>query len=345
MLRRILILTEGNTDPNSAKTASSVIRYRPDEVVAVLDSTQAGRPVQELLNVGGSIPIVSNLDEAEGANTLLIGIAPLGGKVPESWRQIILDAIARKMDIVSGLHEFLGDDPEFLAAATKAGVSIQDVRRNQFRQVARKESLDPSCLRVHTVGHDCSVGKMVTAIELSDRLQQAGVDAKFVATGQTGIMIEGDGLPIDCVTADFISGAAEQLVLDNQHHEVLLIEGQGSLVHPSYSGVTLGLLHGCAPQAMILCYELGRENVTGLEHVGIPPLASVKDLYETMASVMTPSNVIGIAMNSQSVDDEAASRERERIRAEFGLPVCDVIRHGSDELVTAIMSFKNELTK
>lgn len=342
MKRRLIILTDGHTNPHTAKTASSVIRYRPDEVIALLDRSQAGKTTQELLNVGGSLPIVDSLDAAPDANTLLIGIAPPGGTIPPTWRSIILDAISRGMHVMSGLHEFIGDDEEFASAAQTANVQITDVRKNSFTGIARKLGLDESCLRIHTVGHDCSVGKMVTSIEITQALQERGTDAKFVATGQTGIMVEGEGLPIDCVVADFISGAAERLVLDNQHHEVILVEGQGSLVHPSYSGVTLGLLHGCQPHGMILCYEIGREVVTGVEQVAIPPLSSILELYETMASVMQPSRVIGISMNSRRVSEAEANDERKRLQDEFELPVCDVFRHGPEDLANAVIQLQKE---
>ncbi len=342
MTRRIIILTDGHTDPHSAKTASSVLRYRPDEVLALLDRSEAGKTTQELLNVGGTTPIVGSLSDVPNADTLLIGIAPPGGVIPAAWRSIILDAIAMKMDVVSGLHEFLVEDDEFVAAAKEHGVTLSDVRKNNFKKVARRVGLDESVFRVHTVGHDCSVGKMVTSIEISERLQQLGHNAKFVATGQTGIMVEGDGLPIDCVTADFISGAAEQLILDNQSHDILLVEGQGSLVHPSYSGVTLGLLHGCLPHAMVLCYEVGRDVVAGIEQVAIPPLATIKQLYETMASVTFTCPVIAISMNSRRITADEAEAERERVQQEFGLPVCDIFRHGPDPLVNAVLAAKAE---
>jgi uncharacterized NAD-dependent epimerase/dehydratase family protein len=338
--RRIICLTEGHTEPHAGKTAANLVRYRREEVVALLDSTQAGKTAGELLGVGPDVPIVANLRQAPEANTLVLGIAPPGGKIPITWRPIILEAISLQMDVVSGLHDFLNDDPEFSAAAKKAGVSLIDIRRNTEKAIARRVGLRPDCLRVHTVGHDCSIGKMVVSVEVTLGLKKRGHDAKFIATGQTGIMIEGDGLPLDCIVADFVSGAAEKLVLANQHHEILLVEGQGSLIHPSYSGVTLSLLHGCAPQALILCYEIGRETVTGVESVRIPPLAEIKRLYEVMSNVHQPCKIIGIAMNSRRVSAEEAERERERVRAEFGLPVCDVLRHGPDELVDAVLAFK-----
>jgi len=235
MSRKIIILTEGYTDPLRAKTAISLIRYRPEEVVAVLDKHTAGRCCQDLLGVGGDLPIVASIDEASGADTLLLGIAPPGGRLPEAWRPIVLEGIARKMDVVSGMHEFLSNDEEFAQAAHDSGARLIDVRRNDEHEVASGQALNESCLRIHTVGNTSSCGKMVAAIEIASGLRGREIDAKFVATGQSGIMVEGDGCPIDCVVADFIAGAAERLVLANQHHEVIVVEGQGSLVHPRYS--------------------------------------------------------------------------------------------------------------
>jgi uncharacterized NAD-dependent epimerase/dehydratase family protein len=340
MSRRIIILTEGHTEPHAGKTAACVIRYRGQDVVALLDGTQQGKTSGDLLGVG-NVPIVGKLDDAPEANTLLLGIAPPGGKIPPPWRAIILDAIARrKMDVISGLHDFVGDDPEFSAAAKKTGVSIHDVRKNTEKTIARRKGLRPDCLRVHTVGHDCSVGKMVVSVEVTNGLKKRGVDAKFIATGQTGIMCEGDGLPIDCIVADFVSGAAEKLILQNQHHEVVVVEGQGTLIHPSYSGVTLSLLHGCAPQALIMCYEVGRDRVTGVESVKIPPLRDIMKMYDLMSNVHQPCKIIGIGINSRRVSAAEAAKERERVKSEFGLPACDVIRDGPDELVEAIIRFK-----
>lgn len=337
MTRRFVILTEGYTDPIVAKTASCVIRYRPEDVVALLDSTQTGRTSGDLLGVG-RVPIVGSLSAAPTATALLIGIANPGGKIPPLWRRIILEAIHRGLDVVCGLHDFLSDDPEFARAADERGVRLLDVRKNRFRQVATARGLREECLRVHTVGHDCSCGKMVTAVEVAQGLRHRGHDAKFCATGQTGIIVEGDGYPIDCMVADFVSGAAEQLVRDHQHHDVLVIEGQGSLVQPLYSGVTLALLHGCQPHGLILCYEVGRQRTLHLEHVPLPPLATVKHVCEVMANVRHPCRVIAIAMNSRNVSAEQAEQERQRVRQELGLPVCDVFRHGPDELVDAVLA-------
>lgn len=342
---RIVILTEGKTDPLTAKTANVLLRCRGEDVVAVLDSTQAGKTAQELLGVGGETPIVGSLDEVasidgKGPDTLLIGVATAGGKIPAEWRALCLDAVRRGMSLVSGMHQFLSDDPEIVAAAAEAGVTIHDVRKNNEKDVATRLDLNDDCLRVLTVGQDCSVGKMLAALEISRGLERRGVDSKFVATGQTGIMVEGDGIPVDCVVSDFVNGACEKLVRQNLSREVMIVEGQATITHPRFSAVSLGLLHGVNPHAMIYVYEAGRETIRGMDYLPLPSHRSVIDAYEHMAAFGHPAKVIAIAMNSRKVTAEEAEAERERMRAEFGLPIADPIRHGPDELVDAVLAFK-----
>ncbi len=335
--RKILILTEGLSNPINAKTAVSVIRYRADEVVAVLDSTIAPQTTQQLFQVGGAIPVIRALADAPpGADTLLIGIAPQGGRLPGPMRAAVLGAIERGMEVQSGLHEFLGDDPEFAAAASRKGVRLVDLRRNVEQDVARRDRFREKCLRVHTVGNDCCVGKMVAAIEVTRGLEALGVDAKFLATGQTGILIEGHGCPVDAVVSDFVNGAVEKLVLAHQHHAVVVVEGQGSLAHPAYSAVTMGLLHGCAPHALILCYEMGRTHVNGLNHVPLLPLDRLIQLYHTTANVAHPCRFIGVAINSRRVGDAEYRDERARVERELNLPACDIFRDGAAPLVEAV---------
>ena len=198
-MRKMVLLTWGHSNPRTAKTATGLLRYCPDECVAVFDPDNAGRKAQEFLETGGETPIIASLDEVPGADTLVMGIAPPGGRIPEAWRTVLFQAIDRGMNLLSGLHDFLSDDPELAKAAAARGVTITDVRKNNFRQIAKREGLRPDCLRVHTVGHDCSVGKMVVSLEIARGLQRRGLDAEFVATGQTGIMVSGAGLPLDAM--------------------------------------------------------------------------------------------------------------------------------------------------
>ncbi len=339
MPRKMVLLTWGHSNPRTAKTATGLLRYCPDECVAVLDPDQAGKPAQELLETGGDTPIIAALDEAPGADTLVLGIAPPGGKVPPAWRQVIMQAIDRRMNILSGLHDFLSDDAELVAAAQAAAVTITDVRKNTFKDIARRDAFNHTCCRLHTVGHDCSVGKMVVSLELARGLTARGRDACFVATGQTGIMVSGAGLPIDCMVADFVNGASEKLVLDNQHHDIIVVEGQGSLVHPSYSSVTLGLLHGCAPHGLVFVFEAGRDTVGGLPHVALPSLHKQRELFETMASIYQPCETIGLAMNGRRLNKLQAAELAQSIEAEMGLPVVDVIRDGPERLLDAAEAF------
>ncbi|MBN2580403.1 MAG: DUF1611 domain-containing protein [Pirellulales bacterium] len=335
--RRMILLTDGYNDAHTAKTAICVLRYRPEEVVAVLDRQAAGKTCREVFRTGGDIRCVASLDEAPAANTLVIGIAPPGGKIPVTWRPIVLDAIRRRLTVVSGLHDLLKDDAEFARAAAEHGVRLVDLRDSDEHDVANRRGIRPECLRIHTIANDCSCGKMVAAVELAEGLKREGVDAQFVATGQTGILIAGGGCAVDRVIGDFVAGAAEKLVLANQHHDVIVVEGQGSLFHPRYSGVTLSLLHGVMPDGLILCYEMGRQAVFGLEDVPLASLDEMVEVNERMANLMHPCRVIGVAVNGQHVprDDEVLA-ECQRVERRLGLPACDVIRHGPGKLVAAV---------
>lgn len=338
---RIVVLTDGESQSGSAKTAISLLRYRPDDICAVLDSCGASNCLS-LFGIGGGIPVINSLDEAPDADAVFIGIAPAGGRLPEAWRPLLKEALERNIDLVSGLHDFLSDDGELSETARRTGARIIDVRRNYENVVAGHVDFPAANLRIHTVGHDCSVGKMVAAMEVERELSRRGEDAKFLATGQTGIMIAGDGVPVDCVVADFVNGAVEQLVVRNQGHDIVLVEGQGSLTHPSFSGVTLGLLHGCAPQGLILCYEAARKTVKGLSHVPVHGLAKLIQIYEMAANVRHPCKVIGVAVNTRRLAANDADEEVKQVSGELDLPACDVYRHGAGALADAVLALRSE---
>jgi len=364
--QRVAVLTEGQTNPLSAKTAVSLLRYRSDEVVALIDRQTAGQTTQQVLGFGGSTPIVAVLDNLLRNNIsideIIVGVAPAGGKLPPAMRDTVIAAARQGIDVTAGLHQFLADDPEIAAAAQAGGATLRDLRKNNEREVADRFDLRPDCLKIHTVGQDCSCGKMVASVETAMGLQALGQDAKFVATGQTGILIApgincslsmtdderndpaAGGSPIDCVVADFINGAAERLVKRNQHHDILVIEGQATLVHPSYSSVTYGLLHGTLPDGLILCYEADRPHMHGRPHLPLTPLPAIKQLYEYVANLEQPCKFIGVAMNSRRLKDDAAvEAERKRVEDELGLPVCDVYREGPAVLAEAVMALKRKL--
>lgn len=339
-MRKMIILTEGMTTVQHAKTAINLIYYKPEEVLALFDRTKTGEPVSSLLGIETNIPIIGSLNDFPEANTFLLGVATAGGGYPDEWRPIILEAISKGMTVVSGLHKYLSDDPEFVEAARKHKAKLVDIRKNDFKKVATRKGIKETTLRIQTVGNDCSNGKMITSYEIALELKRRGKDAKFVATGQTGILLEGDGIPIDAVIADFVNGAAEEMVLRNQHHEILIIEGQASIIHPRYSSVTLGLLHGAMPQGLIMCYEMGREFTKNLDHVKIPPMKRIIELYEAMTAPLFPCKVIGFGINGRKFSQAEVDYERERIKEEFALPACDVIKHGPAELADAILGFK-----
>ena len=345
-MRRLVILTEGQFGPHHGKTAMGVIRYGTDPISAVLDSSIAGRNVREWLP-GVDIPAVATLDEAlalpEPPNTLLIGIAPTGGKLPDSWRRTILDAIDAGMDIHSGLHTFLGDDPEFSAAAHAKGVQIVDFRRPPERKetaIGRPHS--PGKRVILTVGTDCAIGKMSVALELRKSGVAQGDRIAFVPTGQTGMMIDGWGVAVDRVISDFVQGTVEWMLEEGEARgDWLLVEGQGSLDHPAYSSVTLGLIHGSTPHAMVMVHKPGLE-FHDFDHRADArfPIAKLPEfirLHETVAGLVAPSKVVAMALNTSLFrTDDDARRVIAEIAEETGLPTDDPVRFGGDRLWPAI---------
>jgi uncharacterized NAD-dependent epimerase/dehydratase family protein len=340
---RFLILADGDFSPMTSKTANSVIRYLPDRTVAVLDRHQAGKTVQDVLGFGGSIPIVGSMRAglSLGPTAVLIGIAPAGGRLPDEWRAWLAEALDAGCDLWNGLHTFLGEDPLLAAKSQSSGRKIFDLRKapaNLPIASGAAKTVDPYV--VLTVGTDCNVGKMTAQLQLARELNASGLRTRFVPTGQTGIMIEGWGIAVDAVVADFIAGAAERLVLQaSDDADVVLVEGQGSINHPGYSGVTLGLMHGSCPDAMILCHQSSREYIGDYREAAwlrIPPLAEYIRLYETIGSAVHPTKVIGISLNTYDMSDDAARAACEAASKETGLPATDPVRFDAEPLLGAI---------
>jgi uncharacterized NAD-dependent epimerase/dehydratase family protein len=344
--RRLAILTEGQWHVHNAKTAMGVIRYGPDRVVALLDSAIAGHNVAEWMP-GHDIPVVASLAAAltlaERPDTLLIGIAPTGGKLPAAWRTTILEAIRAGLDVHSGLHTLLGDDPEFAAAAAAAGVEIVDYRRPPERaETAVGRRHRPGSRVILTVGTDCAIGKMSVALELRNAALAAGDRAVFVPTGQTGMMIEGWGVAVDRVISDFVQGAVETLIEEGEAAgDWLIVEGQGSLDHPAYSSVTLGLIHGATPHAMVMVHKpgLAEHDFDHLPEASFP-IASLPDfirLHETVAGLVAPSRVVGVAVNTSLIRDPSEARQIiAATETETRLPAADPVRFGAAGLWAAI---------
>jgi uncharacterized NAD-dependent epimerase/dehydratase family protein len=336
--RRLVILTEGQWHAHNAKTATGVIRYGSTPVTALLDSTIAGRNVAEWLP-GHDIPVVATLEEAlalpDPPTALLIGIAPTGGKLPPAWRSVILSAIDAGLDVLSGLHALLGDDPEFVASARNRGVELIDYRRPPDRMetsIGRRHR--PGSRVILTVGTDCAIGKMSVALELRRAAREAGHSVAFVPTGQTGMMIEGWGVAVDRVIADFLQGTCEWLVEQGESMgDWVLVEGQGSLDHPAYSSVTLGLIHGSTPHAMVLVHKpvLADHDFDHLPDVRFPiaPLRPFIELHERVAGLVAPSKVVAVAVNTSLIHSDDAAREAiDAVAAETGLPADDPVRFG-----------------
>lgn len=341
---RYLVLADGEFGPLTSKTANSVIRYLPDRIVAVLDREHAGQTVQDVLGFGGATPVVGSMrDGLRGKpDVVLIGIAPMGGRLPDEWRTWLLEAIDAGCSIWSGLHTFLADDPALAARAREKGVELRDFRRPPpSLPVSSGKAKEVEPFVILTVGTDCNVGKMTAQLQITQQLNDRGLRTRFVATGQTGIMIEGWGIAVDAVVADFIGGAAEWLVLEgSKGADIVLVEGQGSLNHPGYSGVTCGLLHGACPDALILCHQATRQYIGDYREAAwlrIPPLSEYVRLYETVAGFVHPTTTIGIALNTFDMTDAEARAACEAATRETGLPCTDPVRFDAAPLVDAVV--------
>lgn len=334
---RTVILAEGfSGDPHYGKTMRGVLRYRRDDVVVIVDSSRAGE-------TEAGVPIVADVDSALsfGPEVAIVGVATQGGRFPPAWRAILRRSIDAGLSIENGLHEMLGDDLELRPLADLAGVELRDLRRPPpGLDVATGANLEVDAQIVLTVGSDCAIGKMTVSLELDRVARERGHPSVFVPTGQTGIAIAGWGIAVDAVVADFVSGAAEQLVVDGRRRggELLWVEGQGSLVHPCYSGVTLGLYHGAVPHALVLCHRAGATEIEGSPGHPIPPLRELVELYERMALPRRPSRVVALALNTVGMDDGTARRAIAAASDETGLPAADPVREGADGLLDAVLA-------
>jgi uncharacterized NAD-dependent epimerase/dehydratase family protein len=330
-------LAEGySADPHYGKTALGVLRYRREQVVAILDSERAGQFVD-------GIPVVRTVEEALpfDPTTALVGVATQGGRFPPAWRELLKSVIASDLDVENGLHEFVSEDPELVDLAARHKVELRDLRKPPpGLNVPTGRNLSHRAKVVLTVGSDCAIGKMTVALELDAEAKRRGVASEFVPTGQTGMAIAGWGMAIDAVVSDFLAGATESLVLEGIAHggELLWVEGQGSLTHPAYSGVTLGLLHGSAPHALVLCHLAGQEMVDGNPLFPMPSLSELIDLYERNTLIARRAKVVAIALNTRNLDDAAARAAIAAAEIETGLPTGDPLRFGPAGITNSVLS-------
>jgi len=321
-----LVLVGDEIDRGYAKTGCGIVDWCRDDVIGQLrfsaDAVDLGVPDLDVEAAAG-----------QGAGSLIVGVAPVGGAVPPAWWDAMREAAAAGIDVVAGLHTRLADNPELVATAAASGAKLVDVRVPP-PQLPVGNGKKRSGRRILTVGTDCAIGKKYSALALAAALRDAGMKATYRATGQTGIMIAGEGIPIDSVVADFIAGAAEVLSPDNEPDHWDVIEGQGSLFHPAYSGVSMGLLHGSQPDGIVLCHEATRETVIGWDHFRLPDLAEAIALHERVARRTNPeARCIGICVNTSGLPASEREAYLEGLSREHGVPAVDPMAGGCGPIV------------
>ena len=316
-------------DQLAAKVAQGIKDWRPENAVGQfrMDGCKADMGLADM-----------TLEEAKaaGAKTLVIGVANRGGIISQEWKKVLVTALEEGFDLASGLHNLLREEADLVAVAEATGRMLHDVRIPEVKYpIANGEPRKGK--RLLAVGTDCSVGKMYTALCIDKEMQDRGMKSTFRATGQTGILITGGGVPLDAVIADFMAGSIEWLTPDNDEDHWDIIEGQGSLFHVSYSGVTMALIHGGQPDALVVCHEPTREHMRGLPGYSLPSLEAVRDMALQLARVANPAcEVIGYAVNTQNMDDDAARAYLAEVEAKLGLPATDPYRYGAGKLVDAL---------
>ncbi len=341
-MRRIVILAEGQFGPHTSKTAVGLIRFSRAPVVAVIDSTRGGHMASEFIGTGEGVPIVASVEEAlkYSPTTLVLGTSPMGGYITESWRSIIKDAIMHGLDVESGMHQFLSDDPEFVELSKKYGTKLIDYRKvpPEFNRIP--DMREPDGFVVLVAGLDSNIGKMTTTVELLRAAERMGMkDVVMAPTGQTGIMLEGWGIAVDHVLSDFVAGAVELLVrkaVEEHGGKIILVEGQGSIYHPAYSGVALSLLHGSRPDAILLVHNPFRKHIRKFESVPIPPIKEAIAHHEMIAGFIKPAEVIAVSVDTSEMEEGEAEELIQELHEETGLPVSDPIREGGEKLLSVI---------
>jgi len=341
--RRYVALTDGYlADVHHAKTAHGVLRYGRDDVVAIIDPEFAGRRLRDVVpSIDRDVPVVASMREALAFSptSLLVGVAVSGGELPPKFRAHVLDAIDGGLEIVNGLHQFVTEDAEFVARAKTSGARLWDVRKppDDIALFSGEAYGVPQIVTL-AVGSDCAVGKMSVMLEITAAAIAAGALAEFVATGQTGIMIAGKGICVDRVISDFVSGAAERLVLGvAADTEYTFVEGQGSIIHPAFAAVTYGLMFGSAPDVLVFCHDVERKTIgDGEFDVAIPDLKMLCNLYESTLAPIKPAPCVAVALNTRNLSAAQAQAHLQQVQAHTGLPTDDVVRFGGSKLWHAV---------
>ena len=334
--KKYLVLAEAlSHDPHYGKTLRGVLRYRRESVVAILDSKRVGE-------THDGVPIVAAVDGALplGPNTALVGVATQGGHFPGDWQDLLKTCVTEGLDLENGLHVRLRDIPGLPELAAEHGVELRDLREPPADlSTATGANLDVDATIVLTVGSDCAIGKMTATCELDLEARRRGLGSVFVPTGQTGIAIAGWGIAVDAVVSDFLAGAAERLVVDGaKRGDLLWVEGQGAILHPIYSGVTVGLMHGSAPHLYVLCHEVGRTTVEG-DATGspIPSLSELVELHERLSLKLRPAKVACVALNTSRVSEQEARAAIAEAEEETSLPADDPVRFGAGKLLDSVL--------
>lgn len=348
--RKLAVLTEGTRDIYRNKTALGLLRFRPEDVVCVIDSAHAGADLSHLPGIDAKIPVVGNVEQAIalGMEWLVIGVNTPGGFLPDTIRPHVYEAIRHRIGVISGLHESVHGDPNLVALAARHAVELVNLRATpDDRIVSTGKARGTKAFRLLTVGTDANIGKTTVALTLQRHLSATRsykTKARFVSTSQDGILITGRGVAVDRMISDFAGGMVEQLVLEEDHHgaDLLVIEGQNSILSPCYSGTSISLVHGSCPDAMVLCHNPKR---AFLRHTDapMPPLATYIDLYERILAHVHPGKIVAIALNTMELTPEEAKAAMAAVAEETGLPVADVIREGDEgckRIAAAVLAAK-----
>ncbi len=343
---RLVLLQHGGLADLSGKTGLTLLRYRRGPLVAVVDPQQAGRSLREVSGIDRDVPVVASLAEAlaYGPEVAVIGLAPSGGRLPEPVRADVAAALRAGLSVASGLHSRIGDDPD-LAPLRRDPAWIWDLRREpEGLVVAAARAAALPCRRVLAVGSDMAVGKMSACLELAAAAEARGIEARFVGTGQAGILISGQGVALDAVRVDYAAGAVEAAVLQAAEglgpEGLVLVEGQGSLAHPG-STATLPLLRGSQPTELLLVHRAGQRHIKGLPELPIPPLPELIAVVEALAALGRPDGhrprVKAVALNTGHLDAEAAAQAIGAVAEATGLPCADAVRSGARQLLAALL--------
>lgn len=346
MKRKIVILAEAKLGMKTSKTANGIIRYSDDEVVGLIDSANAGKELESIIGIGKGIPILKDIEESLKFNpdTLVIGIAPRGGGLPGEFRDTVIKAIKNGLDVISGLHFFLNNDPELKNLADKYDVNLIDLRQVPDNiSVAKGIWKNIKAKVLLTVASDCNIGKKTTLLEVYNEFKKEYPKTAFIGTGQTSIYLFNKGIAVDQVISDYVAGAIEaEIEKYADKNDYIFVEGQGALTHQGYSGVTMGLMHGSMPDAMLMVHGLQRE-YDDYENK-IPDLKKLIKFHEECINFFKPSKVIAIGINSFGLTEEETIKKMKEIEDYTGLPADDVIRFGPQKLCAAVKKyFKNNL--